>query len=592
MRLRSPTRVFWACGLVAAIAACDTPGGRPSESGLETAAEETGCEPHPELPYDGVDQDCDGADLADTDGDGYPWDGVPGGTDCDDADAAVNPGATEVCDWVDQDCDGLVDDGVGPLWYLDDDGDGYGRPLVASCSEWAGYVLEGTDCDDRDATIHPGAPEVCDGRDDDCDGVQADEDLDADADGQAGCEGDCDDDAPRVAGGNAEICGDGLDNDCDGTADEACVDDHCDVSVPTDIATIQGAIDAAVVGDTVCVEPGTYAESLDFGGKGVAVVGVGGSASTVLDVASGATTVNFLTGEGRASVLRGFTIKDGWALGIDGASPTLVDLVVQDTYGAMGGGIAAVDGAPALWGVTVRGATAVYGVKEHGEGGGVSLYNADAVLDDVLIEDCYAGSAGGGVFVQDSTVGLSNVVIRRNGIGGAWGAGAGIALYNSTANLTNVVLGDNVTGWGWVYPPGGGIYAGWSSVAATNVTVCDNLAAWGGGGLMLEASDLKLTNAVVCLNEAYVGGGIDVENASVSLRYSDVWENAPDDFLGLTDPTGDDGNVSVDPDFADSDYRLSATSPLIDAGDPSILDADGSRSDIGAWGGPGGDWVP
>ncbi|RME49773.1 MAG: hypothetical protein D6795_11205, partial [Deltaproteobacteria bacterium] len=69
-------------------------------------------------------------------------------------------------------------------------------------------------------------------------------------------------------------------------------------------------------------------------------------------------------------------------------------------------------------------------------------------------------------------------------------------------------------------------------------------------------------------------------------------------FTGLPDPTGTDGNISVDPRFVDTtgddplawDLHLSSDSPLIDAGDPALLDPDGSRSDIGAYGGPGGDW--
>ncbi len=120
-----------------------------------------------EIPYDGIDQDCDYADLTDVDGDGY--DGGDGGTDCDDAEAGTNPGATEIpYDGIDQDCDGID--------LTDVDGDGYDGGDG------------GTDCDDEDPDVHPGAQEVCDGIDQDCDGVRDEEVtstyyVDADGDG-------------------------------------------------------------------------------------------------------------------------------------------------------------------------------------------------------------------------------------------------------------------------------------------------------------------------------------------------------------------------------------------------------------------------
>ena len=94
------------------------------------------------------------------------------GEDCDDGDAAINPAATEVCDEADNDCDGGVDEGVTDTFYQDQDGDGYGDPndTQEACSAPSGYVSNDDDCDDSDAAIKPGATEVCDGVDNDCDG--------------------------------------------------------------------------------------------------------------------------------------------------------------------------------------------------------------------------------------------------------------------------------------------------------------------------------------------------------------------------------------------------------------------------------------
>jgi len=93
--------------------------------------------------------------------------------DCDDNNANAFPGNTEVCDGVDNNCDGNIDEGL-PLntYYRDSDNDTYGDPNVttSSCSAPAGYVLDNTDCDDSNAAINPGATEICDGVDNNCDG--------------------------------------------------------------------------------------------------------------------------------------------------------------------------------------------------------------------------------------------------------------------------------------------------------------------------------------------------------------------------------------------------------------------------------------
>ncbi len=148
-----------------------------------------------EIPYDGVDQDCDGADLIDVDADG--WAAIPFGDDCDDADPLSYPGASDAPDnGKDNNCDGIPG--------VDADGDG-----------WALFV---TDCDDGDATVNPAATELCDGVDQDCDGVPSALNLgtetDADGDGVLAC-AECDDADPLVAPGLPELC-DGLDTDCDG----------------------------------------------------------------------------------------------------------------------------------------------------------------------------------------------------------------------------------------------------------------------------------------------------------------------------------------------------------------------------------------
>ncbi len=221
----------------------------------------------------GRDDDCNGMTdeqgatgctlwYRDADGDGY---GTPGdqkclcaasapytslvGSDCDDANAAVKPGADESCNGADDDCDGSTDgEGAdGCTWYYrDNDGDEYGglakRCLCARVAPFT--ATETGDCNDEDAGVFPGGAEVCDGKDNDCDGTTDGEDLpgcvlfykDADRDGfgvssdfQCLCSaaapydttrpGDCNDANASINAGATEAC-DGLDEDCDGVTDE------------------------------------------------------------------------------------------------------------------------------------------------------------------------------------------------------------------------------------------------------------------------------------------------------------------------------------------------------------------------------------
>ena len=353
---------------------CD---GHPEDKDSESFKPETECNKK--------DDDCDGLidEGLDEDEDGYPGhictNTSPGsGLDCDDNNPHIYPFAVEVCNELDDDCDGAIDDsgvGGGP-WYYDDDGDGYGSMSSGqsdACEMPVNYVTMNGDCDDHNADIGPGFPEICDGYDNDCDQM-IDEDFDDDGDAFSDtldCAGtvpegtllDCDDEAPGihpyalercdgidencndivddpddtdgdgypvcpmdgvlgdcddlrvdVYPGAPEVLGDGIDHNCDGICDADFVVCRDSNRVPGGIlttTTIQDAITLAVDGDVITVCPGRYKESINFLGKTLSLRGLSRSVNTELSPHLYQRGVTLDSGEGTGTLLGNFTIQGG-----------------------------------------------------------------------------------------------------------------------------------------------------------------------------------------------------------------------------------------------------------------------------------------
>ena len=443
----------------------------------------------------GSDDDCDGTEdspgpdtlYADADGDGYgdPDQQMAGclgaeglvenNEDCDDTTSSVNPLAAEVCNDVDDNCDGLIDalDSAligGVEFWFDNDGDGYsgGTTSTTACTAPDGFVYvsidaPNLDCNDADATVNPEEVERCDGVDNDCDGATDDATAqdarlwyaDADGDGfgdeswvEAACrpyaaedddgntvvfvpgpklndpdfEFDCDDtDLSVFPGATVTEC-DLVDTDCDGVVEESIV--APDGSY--DFDTVQGAIDARADGGLICVTPGFYLEDIDFKGFDLQLRASGEAEETFLLGTGSGPVVVIESGEPDTVLLDGFGIAGGTERVLPTETRTVkqrfgeeVDIEVNIS----GGGGVFVDGVSP----TLRNLVIVdnHAFQEDGEvrGAGLYLLDSSAKVEDVVLADNSArasadeiGTAlvGGIVYAEGGSPKFSRLVMFQN----------------------------------------------------------------------------------------------------------------------------------------------------------------------------------
>jgi len=332
-------------------------------------------------------------------------------------------------------------------------------------------------------------------------------------------------------------------------------------------------------GDTISVHPGVYTGHFKFLNKNVFIIGIDGRSSTTLEAADEIQSVV----EINRGHLKGFTITNGrayWGSGVY-------------AYGS-----ARITNCNIVRNRAIENPEAEEYAYPFGTGGG--LFATDtAVVEHCTIQRNGASTSGGGVNINKMAT-LAHSTIYRN----ASPIGGGLRIngdFNGTIRNNHIIRNTTFEGIG------GGIYVVEGEHQIFNCVINQNNANFGGGGILISAgSSLSIVNCVIYMNSALLSeDGAFMVDGDIQIINSIVWDN-----LGTFDRrfmisvssysdiqtigTSPFGNIDLDPEFEDpeaGDFHFQPGSPCIDAGDPNgaYRDVDGSRNDMGVYGGPYGE---
>jgi len=363
------------------------------------------------------------------------------------------------------------------------------------------------------------------------------------------------------------------------------------INVPSPQApTITVAINIASSGDEIVVAPGTYFESVSLNGKTLTIRSSEGPEVTVIDgLGQFQSVVRIISGEGPATLIEGFTIRNGvatapapgnrgGAIYCNLTSPTIRNCILVNNTAGIGGAFYSNGGSPKILECTFIDNQTV----SSGDGGAILANNSIVTLTDCEFVGNSSARHGGAIQGNGSTrmdvVRCEFVANVANNNGGAIDIGSGGAAYlfqacrfiaNTSGALGGAVQVASATGTNQVF---------------INCLFRSNQGGTNGGALNV-AGRVELTNCTVVNNAASGNGGALVTSGSAVgvIRNSIIWGNVPNGLAGLNvtatyscvqaTVTGV-GNIFSDPLFVDDangDHRLTEASPCIDAGDTNLL---------------------
>jgi hypothetical protein len=378
--------------------------------------------------------------------------------------------------------------------------------------------------------------------------------------------------APETCGGSgtANVCGfdpevcDGVDRNGDG---------RWDTDVPSVCPTIQSALDVAILPGTIRVAPGVYHENLNFAGAPVTLLATGGASVTTIDAGQNGPAVTINHGEGSQSVLDGFTLTNGSG--------------TWGRYSMQGGGLHVSYSRPTLRNLVVTGNSMKSGIFDSG--GGAYITRSTVTISNSIFTGNEVAYYGGGLFLASSNVRLDHVIVDGNRAT----YGAGIADYYGVATIENSVISSN-TGY-----MGNGAFIQGGKASFNNVSLVGNKGDVGSAVTSFNGN-VGLVNVILSggVASSTTGGAYAHPGSTITFDHCAFWKNTNGHVGGVENPIGANGNIEVDPGFVDAsslqstdwDLHLDPASLLRNAGSPALQNDDGSVSDIGAYGGPAGNW--
>ncbi len=408
-------------------------------------------------------------------------------------------------------------------------------------------------------------------------------------------------------------------------------------NVPSGFATIQEAIDNSSPKDTILVDPGTYKENIIIDNKNITLISnfvKTGKAeyiiATIIDGREKGSVIT-ITGDNSLTVIDGFTIRNGKAesgggILLDKAHPVLKNLsLINNSAKLKGGAISAFFSEACLENLIIKN-NSTTGVGSSG--GGVSFMNSKASIINSNITNNKA-SFGGGIYCNNSQLTLIDLNVNSNE---AQTKGGGLYFLNcDDQNLLrmkikkNKVLHEKGTGGGLCFESSNfimafcdisynssanaaGLFFSYCTPQILNSLIYKNMAIYNGGAMKCDHSYPKLINVTITANSAEAGGAIFNTRSSIpDIRNSIIWNNRPEDFIkdytskfkieysNITAEINGLGNLKINPKFIEitkDNYRLSNISPCRNKGNSDVKynDFDGSRNDLGAYGGQKGRW--